>query len=57
MKADPEHLNTDDNAILALIDPLDLIPDDIVVIDFPDYKTQQVDDVKLDASDLLEFDF
>jgi len=57
MKTDPEHVNTDDNAILTLIDPLALKPDDIIVIDFPDCKTQQVDDVKVDSSDLLDFDF
>jgi len=54
MKADPEHNKTDDNAILTLIDPLDQRPDDIILIDFPDGKTQQVDNV---CVDLLDFEF
>ena len=57
MKADRYHISNDDDLLLTLIDPLVLKPDDIILIDFPDCKTQQVDNVNVDSSELLDFDF
>ncbi len=57
MKPDPEHVNCDDNALLALIDTVDLESQDFIVIDFPDCITQRDDNVSVDYTDLLEFEF
>ena len=58
MKEDTEYITSDDNALLALIDTIDLKSEhDFIVIDFPDCKSQRDDNVRNDYSDLLEFDF
>ena len=57
MKTDPEHVNSDDNALLALIDTVDLESQDFIVVDFPDCQTPMNTSVAVDNQDLLEFYF
>ena len=58
MKDDTEYISSDNNALLTLIDRVDLISElDFIVIDYPDCMTPMSMIVTDDNPDLLEFEF
>ena len=58
MKDDTEYEMNSNDALLTLIDPLEMESElDFIIIDYPDYITQRDDNVCVDFRDLLEFEF
>jgi hypothetical protein len=58
MKDDPRHTSNDNDSLLTLIDPIELMPEDVVeIIDYPEICFEKKISDTDSKPELLEFDF